>query len=96
MENGFDLNSDHFPMYMTVYEKAIHSTKSPFLTNKFTDWRYFQTVPQNSYIPPKELKTIDKIEEDVKFVTQNLFKALHGKAHRTLLTDNMLFHTLLI
>ena len=95
LENEFDLNSDHSPIYMTANEKAINRTKFPFLTNKFTDWQYFQTVLQNSYIPPNEPETITKLRKALSF-PQNLFKALHGKAHRTLLIDDMLFHTLLI
>ena len=55
--------------------------KSPFLANKFTDWQYFQTVFQNSYIPPNEPKTTDDIEEDVEFVTSLIQRTAWERTH---------------
>lgn len=69
LENGFDLNSDHSPIFMFLFEKAIDKETPPYLTNKHTDWQYFQHVLQNSNLPIFEPETIDQIEEDVELIT---------------------------
>jgi hypothetical protein len=37
IEEGFDLNSDHSPIYLTISDKIITKDQNPELTNKHTD-----------------------------------------------------------
>jgi hypothetical protein len=41
IEVGIDLNSDHSPIYLTLSDKIITKDQDPVLTNKHTDWDYF-------------------------------------------------------
>jgi hypothetical protein len=38
---SLDLNSDHSPIYLTVSENIIMENQNPVLTNKHTDWGFF-------------------------------------------------------
>jgi hypothetical protein len=37
IEEGFDLSSDHSPIYLTISDKIIMKDQNPVLTNKHTD-----------------------------------------------------------
>jgi hypothetical protein len=36
IEEGFDINSDHSPIYLTISDKIITKDQNPVLTNKYT------------------------------------------------------------
>jgi hypothetical protein len=43
IEDSYDLDSDHSPIFMTLSDKMIKKEADPTLTNKFTDWESFQS-----------------------------------------------------
>jgi hypothetical protein len=38
---GFDLNTDHSPIWLTISNKIITKCQNPVLSNKHADWEYF-------------------------------------------------------
>jgi hypothetical protein len=42
IEEGFDLNSDHSSIYLTICNKIITKDQNPVLTNKHTDRDYLK------------------------------------------------------
>jgi hypothetical protein len=48
IEEGFDLNWDHSPIYLTISEKIITKDQNPVLTNKRTDWDYFNHLLESN------------------------------------------------
>lgn len=75
IENGFDLNSDHSPIIMTLYEIVVDKEPPPFLTNQHTDWLYFKSVLENSHIPIYEPINTLQLEEDVELVVKTIQSA---------------------
>jgi adenylate cyclase len=65
IEEGFDLNSDHSPKYLTITDKIITKDQNAVLTNKHTDWDYFNHLLEsniNLTVPPK---TADQLEREL-------------------------------
>ena len=44
VEEGFELNSDHSPINLTLSNNVIEKEHPPFLSNKNTDWNYFKNL----------------------------------------------------
>lgn len=69
MESGFDMNSDHSPVFFTLFENIPAKDPLPYLTNKYTDWEYFQSLLYNSNIDNTEPTTTDEIDSGVECLT---------------------------
>jgi hypothetical protein len=41
IEEGYDLNSDHSPILLTISEHIITKAQKPILINKYMEWDYF-------------------------------------------------------
>jgi hypothetical protein len=65
IEEGFDLNSDHSPILLTTSDKIITKDQNPVLTNKHTDWEYFNYLLESSTDLTVPLKTVDQLEEEL-------------------------------
>jgi hypothetical protein len=62
IENGFYLNSDHSPIYLTISDKIITKDQNPVLTNKQTYWDYFNHLLESNINLTVPLKTADQLE----------------------------------
>jgi hypothetical protein len=68
-EEGFDLNSDHSPIYLTTSDKIIMEDQNPVLTNKHTDWDYFNYILESNTNLSVPLKTADQLERELNAFT---------------------------
>jgi hypothetical protein len=67
IEDRFELNSDHAPIYLTISDKIITKDQNPS-TNKHTDWDYFNHLLESNINLTVPLKTADQLERE-----QNVF-----------------------
>lgn len=65
IEEGFDMSSDHSPIYLTISDKIITKDQNPVLTNKHTDWEYFNYLLESNIRLSVPLKTTHHIEEEL-------------------------------
>ena len=73
IEDGYDLNSDHSPIYLTISSK-VNETEPPLtLFNKNTDWVYFRHIL--STIDFTQPTNIDEVEDMTLFLTNAIQKA---------------------
>jgi adenylate cyclase len=75
IQEGFDLNSDHSPIYLTISDKIITKDQNPVLTNKHTDWDYFNRLLENNINLSVSLKTTDQLERELKAFTTAIQEA---------------------
>jgi hypothetical protein len=66
IKEGFELNSDH--SYLTISDKIMTKDQNPVLTNKRTDWDYFNYLLESNINLSVPLKTVDQLERE-----QNVF-----------------------
>lgn len=69
MKKDFDLNSDHSPIHLTVSDKIINKEQNPGLTNRLTDWDYFNQLLEASINLSVPLKTTIQLEEELETFT---------------------------
>jgi hypothetical protein len=69
IEEGFDLNSDHSSIYLTIGEKIIMNYQNPVLTNKHTDWDYINYLLESNINLSVPLKTADHLERELNAFT---------------------------
>ena len=48
IDEGWDMNSDHSPIMLTMSENIIKKEPKPILVNKYTDWISFKTDLENT------------------------------------------------
>lgn len=69
IKSGYDLNSDHSPIYLTFFcdikKKNSHST----LTNKHTDWKQYKSMIKDSIDNRSIINTTDDLEREVMYFT---------------------------
>lgn len=71
IEEGFDLNSDHSPVYLTMFDKPLNKETPPHLFNALTDWEYFRFILQNSVDTNVQAETTEELDNEVwTFTTQ--------------------------
>jgi hypothetical protein len=58
--DGFDLDSDHSPIVLTLSETIIKKGRNPTLTNNLTDWDLFQASLINRINLGVALSTTDE------------------------------------
>lgn len=75
IENGFDLSSDHSPIFLTLFEKILTKEPPPFLINKFTDWQYFNLILWNADLKVEAPISVDDLENEVEILTATIQKA---------------------
>jgi len=67
---GFDLDSDHSPIVLTLSETIIKKGRNTSLSSSFTDWDLFRVTVVNRINLRVALTTNDELEDEVqKFVT---------------------------
>lgn len=74
IEDGYDLNSDHSPIYLTVFGDYIPTTSHQQLVNRKTDWCYFKSII-NSTISQNPIHSINDIENETLNFTNTLQQA---------------------
>lgn len=72
VEDNVDLDSDHTPVFLKLYEKPVHVEKSPSLVNKFTDWKYFHTLLEAAETSICPITTVDELDDEVLCFTQRI------------------------
>jgi hypothetical protein len=75
IDEGFDLNSDHSPIYLTISDKIITKVQNPVLTNKHTDWDYFNYLLESNINLSVLLKTADQLERKLNASTTAIQEA---------------------
>jgi hypothetical protein len=75
IEEGFDLNSDHSPIYLTISDKIITKDQNPILTNKHTDRDYFNHLLESDINLSVPLKTADELERELNAFTTAIQEA---------------------
>lgn len=75
INEGCYLNSDHSPIILTLSEYIIKKEYPPSLTNKLTDWRYFNTLLTNMISLNVPLKSTEQIEDEVQNFTEIIQEA---------------------
>jgi hypothetical protein len=65
IEEGFDLNSDHSSIYLTISDKIITKDQNPVLTNKHKDQDYFNHLLESNINLTVLLKTADQLERQL-------------------------------
>ena len=74
VEEGFELNSDHSPIYLTLSNSVIEKECPPFLTNKNTDWNYFKNILNVDY-EITEINNTELLENEVIKLTNDIQNA---------------------
>ena len=74
VEEGFELNSDHSPIYLTLSNNVIEKEHPPFLTNKNTDWNYFKNLLNVDY-EITEINNTELLENEVIKLTNDIRNA---------------------
>lgn len=70
IQEGFDMNSDHSPIILTLSETIIQKESNPTLVNKNTDWDSFKFDLDNMIDLKVPLKNNQQLDKEVsKFVT---------------------------
>jgi hypothetical protein len=62
---GFGLNSDHSPISLKISDKIITKDQTPVITNKHTDWHYFNYLLDININLSVQHKTADQIEKEL-------------------------------
>jgi hypothetical protein len=75
IEESLDLNSDHSPIYLTVSDNIILKNQNPVLTNKHTDWDYFNYLLECNINLSVSRKTTDQLEKELKTFTSAIQEA---------------------
>jgi hypothetical protein len=65
IEEGFDLNSDHSPVYLLISDKIITKDQNPVLTIKHTDWDYFIHLLESNINLSEQLITPGQLEREL-------------------------------
>jgi hypothetical protein len=63
IEEGFDLNSDHSPVYLTIGGGIMERDWSPVLAGKHTDWDYFGYLLESGIGLTVPLRAADRLGE---------------------------------
>lgn len=66
VEEGYHMNSDHSPIYLTLSEVIVHKEINPILTNKYTDWNSFQLDLENIINLRASLKTPEQLDSELR------------------------------
>jgi len=70
------MNSDHSPILLTVSEYIIQREHHPILTNKYTDWKWFE-IRLNERINLKaSLQNREQVDEEIKQLVNDIQKSV--------------------
>lgn len=75
VEEGWDMDSDHSPVLLTMSENIIKKENNPVLVNRFTDWDNFKTSLEakiNLLVP---LENTQQLEKEAEQFVQNVQQA---------------------
>lgn len=72
VKSCFDLTSDHSPIIINLFTKAVTKTCHPVLCNNKTDWNSFREMLKESLHFNISLKTPDEIDEAVEFLNKHI------------------------
>ena len=75
IEEGYDLNSDHSPILLTIGDRIIERPQNPTLVNNRTDWEYFHQLLESDINLRVPLETLDELEQEVYEVTMAIQEA---------------------
>jgi hypothetical protein len=78
IEEGFDLSSDHSPIFLTVSTNIIMKDQNPVLINKHTDWDCFNSLLERNINLSVPLKTVNQLEEELGIFTTAVQEAAWG------------------
>lgn len=70
IKEGYDLNSDHSPIYMVINECLETQRNQCQLTNNHTDWLYFRYLICREIDVTSHITSIEDLEVEVKLLTQ--------------------------
>lgn len=69
IKEGFDLNSDHSPIYLTFNRAPQEVNSNPKLTNKNTDWKYYKQLINENTTTDKIINSSEDLEVEVQQFT---------------------------
>jgi hypothetical protein len=69
IDEGYDWNSDHSPILITISEHIRTKAQDLTLINKYTDWDYFSFLLETNIDLRVPLKTIDQLEDELYYFT---------------------------
>lgn len=72
VHEGYELNSDHSPIYITVNIEANSNVKQMYLCNKQTDWTYFKTKLCDVINVTNQINTVNILESEVELITTQI------------------------
>lgn len=75
IEEGFDLNSDHSPILLTMSENIIKKENNPSLTNKFTDWESFKLSLEKKIKLSVPIRDEKQLDDEVELFVRNIQQA---------------------
>lgn len=73
--NSDDLSSDHSPVILTLSESPCHQKSNPRLTNKATDWTYFQHKLEECINLSSPLNCSDDIDRELEQLIADIQQA---------------------
>lgn len=75
IEEGWDMNSDHSPIILTLSENIIKKESNPTLTNKLTDWKSFKNILEGKINLSVHLGNKQQLDDEVKLFNDNIQQA---------------------
>lgn len=72
IEEGWDMNSDHSPITMTLSDDIFKKVFNPTLTNKLTDWESFKIRLEEKINLAVPLKNETQLEEEAEIFVKNI------------------------
>lgn len=75
IEEGWDMNSDHSPIVLTISEHIIKKENNPTLINNLTDWQSFKTDLEEKINLAVPLQNIQQLDEEVQLYVKHIQEA---------------------
>lgn len=69
IKNGYDLNSDHSPIYLTFFCDVQKKNFNTTLSNKHTDWRLYKSIIRDNIDTTSHINNADDLEREVENFT---------------------------
>ena len=75
IDEGWDMNSDHSPIMLTMSENIIKKEPKPILVNKYTDWISFKTDLENTINLAVRPQNEQQLDEQIEILINNIQQA---------------------
>lgn len=75
IEEGWDMNSDHSPILLTLSQSIIKKANNPTLVNKLTDWESFKLCLEEKINLSAPLRNEEQLEQEIEMFNNNIQQA---------------------